>query len=77
MRLRFKPLGEEEKVIEVESTETILSVKQKVAAEFPNYPVSEQRLNYNGKFMKNIWTVEKCSLKDGYLVRIYKSLRTR
>lgn len=76
MKLRVKPVVGEEIVIEVDGTETILNVKQKLETQFQEYPVSQQRLLFQGKFLSNDRTVESCRLQNGCFLKLLKSLRS-
>lgn len=76
LKLRVKPIAGDEKVIEVEPTDTILSVKQKLETELDNYPASQQRLIFQGKFLTNERTIESYRMQNGCYLNLVKTLRS-
>lgn len=76
MKLRIKTLIGEELTVNVESTDTILSIKQKLEELLEEYPSDQQRLSYQGKYLKNEKSIESYKLKDGNMLHLIKALRS-
>lgn len=76
LKLRVKPIIGDERVIEVEPTDTILNVKEKLETELENYPAAQQRLIFQGKFLTNERTVESYRMQNGCYVNLVKALRS-
>lgn len=76
LKLRVIPLVGEEIIIEVEPTDTVLDIKQKLETEMENYPASQQRLIFQGKFLTNERTVESYKMQNGYYLKLVKALRS-
>lgn len=76
LKLRVKPIVGEEKLIEVEPTDTILIIKQKLESELENYPAAQQRLIFQGKFLTNDRTVESYRMQNGCYLNLVKALRS-
>lgn len=76
LKLRVKPIIGDEKIIEVEPTDTILNVKQKLETELENYPAAQQRLIFQGKFLTNERTVESYRMQNGCYINLVKALRS-
>jgi len=68
MKLTFKDLKQVKFTIEAEPTDTILQLKEKIAAE-KGWDVSLQKLIYSGKILKDTDTVEHYKLEEkGFVV---------
>lgn len=76
LKIRVKPIAGDEKIIEVEPTDTILNVKQKLESELDNYPAAQQRLIFQGKFLTNDRTVESYRMQSGCYINLVKALRS-
>ncbi|KAL1514019.1 hypothetical protein ABEB36_003347 [Hypothenemus hampei] len=72
MILRIKPFIGEERVVEIESTDQIQTVKEKLQ-EIEGTSVDQQRLIYKGKHLKNDKTIEK-SIYRRWLLQRYQDL---
>ncbi|KAI7847818.1 hypothetical protein BDC45DRAFT_562052 [Circinella umbellata] len=68
MQLNIKTLQQKQFKLDVESTDTILSVKQKIQ-ESQGHDVSQQKLIYSGKILTDDKKVEECNINEkGFLV---------
>ncbi|KAG2223450.1 hypothetical protein INT45_001198 [Circinella minor] len=68
MQLNIKTLQQKQFKLDVESTDTILSVKEKIQ-ESQGHDVSQQKLIYSGKILTDDKKVEECNINEkGFLV---------
>ncbi|KAI9830961.1 MAG: hypothetical protein M1826_004078 [Phylliscum demangeonii] len=68
MKLTFKDLKQQKFVVEAEPTETILQIKEKIAAE-KGWEAGLQKLIYSGKILQDQQTVESYSIEEkGFIV---------
>ncbi|CAI7628771.1 hypothetical protein N7533_008577 [Penicillium manginii] len=64
MKLTFKDLKQEKFVIEVEPSETVREVKQKIAQEKGEYEAERMKVIYSGKILQDDKTVESYSIQE-------------
>ncbi|KAF7265168.1 hypothetical protein GWI33_021361 [Rhynchophorus ferrugineus] len=64
MILKVKPLTGKEYNIEIETTDTIETIKQKIN-EQEGIPIDQQRLTFRGKPLKDSKTIDSYQLKNG------------
>jgi len=68
MKLTFRDLKQQKFVIEAEPSDTVLSVKEKIAAE-KGWDASQQKLIYSGKILQDQNTVETYGIEEkGFIV---------
>ncbi|KAI9864507.1 MAG: hypothetical protein M1813_002996 [Trichoglossum hirsutum] len=63
MKLTFKDLKQQKFVIEAEPSETILSIKEKIAKD-QGWDASQQKLIYSGKILQDQNTVESYNIEE-------------
>ncbi|KAG5887101.1 hypothetical protein JTB14_000734 [Gonioctena quinquepunctata] len=77
MKIKIKPICGQEKVIEAEETQTVFEMKEKIEKEFEGYPISQQRLRFQGKFLKNNnKPISYYRLMNGCKLELVKALRS-
>lgn len=76
MKLRIKPLIGEELTVDVDPNENILSIKKRIQELLEGYPSDQQRLAFQGKYLKNEKSIESYKLKDGNVLTLIKALRS-
>lgn len=76
LQLRIKTIVGEEKTVDIDPGETVNDLKQKLEELFQEYPRAQQRLVYEGKFIKNERTINFYQMKNGALVNLVKALRS-
>jgi len=64
MKITIKTIKGEHFQIDIETTDTILEVKGKVAAERPDFSVDRQKLIHSGKVLKDASTVAESGFKE-------------
>ncbi|KAJ5220740.1 UV excision repair protein (RadW) [Penicillium citrinum] len=64
MKLTFKDLKQEKFVIEVEPSETVREVKQKIAQEKGEYEAERMKVIYSGKILQDDKTVESYNIQE-------------
>lgn len=64
----------DEKMVNAEPSDTILTLKEKLE-EQEGIPPEQQRLVYQGKQLKNNRTIESYSLKGGAILHLVVALR--
>ncbi|XP_076260026.1 ubiquitin-like protein NEDD8 [Rhynchophorus ferrugineus] len=75
MILKVKPLTGKEYNIEIETTDTIETIKQKIN-EQESIPIDQQRLTFRGKPLKDSKTIDSYQLKNGNILHMVKALRS-
>ncbi|KAI9300250.1 hypothetical protein BJ944DRAFT_209390 [Cunninghamella echinulata] len=78
MELTIKTLQQEQFKLQVEETDTILSVKEKIES-LKSHPVANQKLIFSGKILDNAKTVKDYNIseKDFLVVMVAKSKVTK
>ncbi|KAJ5443534.1 UV excision repair protein rhp23 [Penicillium daleae] len=64
MKLTFKDLKQEKFVIEVEPSETVRQVKEKISQEKPDYGAERMKVIYSGKILQDDKTVESYNIQE-------------
>ncbi|KAJ5693401.1 UV excision repair protein rhp23 [Penicillium macrosclerotiorum] len=64
MKLTFKDLKQEKFVIEVEPSETVRQVKEKIAQEKEEYAADRMKVIYSGKILQDDKTVESYNIQE-------------
>lgn len=75
MILKIVSLTGEEKTIDIEPTDTVLTLKQRLE-EQEKVPPEQQRLVFAGKQLKNDRTLESYNVKEGTKLHFFVALRS-
>lgn len=74
MLLKIVSLTGEEKTVDIEASDTIWTVKERVE-EQEGIPPEQQRLVYQGKQLRNDRTVESYNIAGGSILHVLVALR--
>ena len=77
MKLNVKCSNGKTLSLDVGGGETVLALKEKIAAEDGNPPATQQRLIYSGKVLKDPETLDSYAVQEGHTIHMVRGACSR